>query len=178
MGYEGASGFHPPGGGGGGGTIGGGGTVNYIPVFSPDGTHIGNSIMFQDPGSNAAVIERISSASITTIDLLVPVAVSLQTIAIPLNTVVMIECYVTCRKTAGIGAGVIGDGNGYIRTVVAQNIAGVVTIGIIQSSFTSETIVANDATFTPIGTNVLMEVTGSVNNTFNWNVITKIYPVV
>ena len=126
----------------------------------------------------AGTYEDTTGEQITTVDGLVPVAVPLQTIAIPLNTVVMIESYITCRKTAGAGAGVVGDGNGYVRTVLAQNIAGVVTIGVIQSSFTSEVIPANDATFSPIGTNVLLNVLGSINNTFDWNVITKTYPVV
>ena len=175
MGFEGASGFHGPGSGGGGGTIGGGGTVNYIPVFKPDGVTLANSILYQEPASDSTVLEKLNSAKITTVDLLVPVAVAIQTIAIPLNTVVMIICNITCRKTAGIGAGVVGAGNAYIRTVKAQNIAGVVTIGTIQSDFTSEAIAANNATFVVSGTNILVNVLGSINNTFNWNVITKTY---
>ena len=37
--------------GGGGGTIGGGGTLNYIAKFAPDGTHIGDSQLFDNNAS-------------------------------------------------------------------------------------------------------------------------------
>lgn len=102
---------------------------------------------------------------------------TLQTIPIPLDTVVLIESYVTARKTAGAGVGAIGDGNGYVRTVKAKNVAGVVTIGVIQSSFTSEDIGPLNATFDVSGTDVRVRVTNSANQTINWNVITKTYPV-
>jgi len=176
MGFEGASGFHPPNGGGGGGTIGGGGTVNYIPVFKPDGVTLADSILYQEPASDPTVLEKLNSAKITTVDGAGPPATNtLQTIPIPLNTVVLIESYITCRKTAGAGIGAVGAGNGYVRTVKAQNIAGVVTIGVVQSSFTSEVVATNNATFDVLGTNVRLRINGSTNNTFNWNVITKTY---
>lgn len=127
---------------------------------------------------NGTANENKSGATITTTDAAVPAAVTLQTISIPNNTVVMIECYITCRKTAGVGAGAVGDGNSYIRTVKAQNIAGVVTIGTIQTSFTSEAIATNVATFDVSGTDVRVRVTGSVDNTFNWNVVTNKYSVI
>jgi len=121
--------------------------------------------------------EDTTGAKITTIDLLVPAIVTLQLIAVPLNTVMIITSSITCRKTAGAGLGAVGAGNGYVRTVKAQNIAGVVTIGVIQSDFTSEVVVANNATFDVLGTDVRLRVLGSINNTFNWNTITKTYPV-
>lgn len=127
---------------------------------------------------NGTANENKSGETTTTTDGAVPAAVTLQTIAIPTDTVVLIECYVTCRKTAGVGSGSVGDGNAYIRTVKAQNIAGVVTIGTIQSSFTSEVVTTNNVTFTVSGTDVLLRVTGSIDNTFNWNVVTDKYSVV
>lgn len=101
----------------------------------------------------------------------------LETIPIPTDTVVMIESYVTCRKTAGIGVGAIGAGNGYIRTVRATNIGGVVSIGVVQSSFTSEQITQFNATFAVSGTNVVVNVTGALNDDVTWNSITKKYRV-
>ena len=103
--------------------------------------------------------------------------VALETIAIPTNTVLMIESYITCRKTGGAGAGTTGGGNGYIRTVKAKNVGGVVTIGVVQSSFTSEDITPLDATFAVSGTNVLLNVTGANNDNITWNSITKKYKV-
>lgn len=122
--------------------------------------------------------EDTTGQQLTTVDGAGPPATNtLQTIPIPLNTVVLLECYITCRKTAGAGLGAVGAGNAYVRTVKAQNIAGVVTIGVIQSSFTSEVVATNNATFDVLGTNVRVRINGSTNNTFNWNVITKNYPV-
>lgn len=102
---------------------------------------------------------------------------TLQLIPIPTDTVVLIESYVTARKNAGAGAGAVGDGNGYVRTVKAKNVAGVVTIGVIQSSFTSEDIGPLNATFDVSGTDVRVRVVTSVNQDVTWNVITKSYPV-
>jgi hypothetical protein len=103
--------------------------------------------------------------------------VALETIAIPTNTVLMIESYITCRKTGGAGVGTVGQGNGYIRTVKAKNVGGVVTIGVVQSSFTSEDIAPLNATFAVSGTNIVLNVTGATNDNITWNSITKKYKV-
>jgi hypothetical protein len=102
---------------------------------------------------------------------------AIETIPIPDDTIIMIESYVTCRKTAGAGVGTIGEGNGYVRTVKAQNIGGVVSIGVVQSSFTSESIPQFNTTFIVSGTNVILTVTGALNDDVNWNSITKKYRV-
>jgi hypothetical protein len=103
--------------------------------------------------------------------------VALETIAIPTDTVVMVESYITCRKTGGAGVGTVGQGNGYIRTVKAKNVGGVVTIGVVQSSFTSEDIAVLNTTFAVSGTNIVLNVTGATNNNITWNSITKKYKV-
>lgn len=102
---------------------------------------------------------------------------TLQLIPVPTNTGILIECYVTSRKSAGAGGGTVGDVNGYIRTVKAKNVGGVVTIGVVQSSFTSEDIAPLNATFDVSGTDVRLRVTTSANNTIKWNVVTKTFPV-
>lgn len=102
---------------------------------------------------------------------------TLKTIAIPTDTVLLIEAYITCRKTAGSGVGVIGDGNGYVINVKAKNVGGVITIGFIQNSFTSEDISVLDCTFIVSGTNILLQVTGAINDNVTWNTITKTYNV-
>lgn len=123
----------------------------------------------------AGVTEDISGATTTTSG---AVTVTLQTIAIPTDTIYMIEARITCKKTAGVGAGTIGQGNGYIRVACYQNIGGVVTIsGVVQSSFTGESIAPLNATLTISGTNVLVRVSGSVNNDVTWNTITRIEKV-
>ena len=120
------------------------------------------------------VYEDTTGATINTTD---DIATPLETISIPTDTIVMIESYITCRKTAGGGLGTIGEGNGYIRTVKAQNIGGVVTIGTIQSSFTSDAIPSFNATFAVSGTDIEINVNGDLNDDVTWNSITKTYRV-
>ena len=132
-----------------------------------------NSNLQNRVGANIWVFfEDTINSTVTTLAAAVTLA---QTIPIPLNSVLLITSNITSRKTAGLGVGVIGDGNGYIRTVKAKNVAGVVTIGTIQSSFTSEDILPFNATFAVSGTNILVNVTGAVNDTVDWNVTSKIY---
>jgi len=135
--------------------------------FGIDATTLINQRL--EPVTN--VTEDTSGATVNTTDATVT---TIQTIAIPTDTIVLIEARVTARKTSGAGAGTSGDGNGYIRTATYANIAGVVTIsGALQTSYTGEGIGAFNATLTISGTNVLVRVTGAVNDNVTWNVITK-----
>ena len=207
MGFGGADGFHAGSGGGGGGTLTGannglslsgttvqlGGALIQPTVITSTGVNtlivnndfgsVGfgvNGVSLYVSGNQrlepvANVTEDITGATVNTTDATVT---PLQTIAIPIDTVMMIESYVTCRKTAGAGVGTIGDGNGYIRTVMVKNVAGIVTIVILtQSSFTVEDIPLFNTTFSVSGTNVILNVTGSLNNDVTWNSITKKYKV-
>jgi len=124
----------------------------------------------------AGVTEDTNGATISTINNTIT---TIQTIAIPLDTVLLIVCNFTSRLTivSGGGLGIVGDGNGYMRTVKAKNVGGVVTIGAVQSDFTSEDNVAYDVNLTVSGTDVLARVTGDNANTVTWNVITKTYKV-
>lgn len=98
---------------------------------------------------------------------------TIQTIAIPNNTGLLIRSFIKSRKTGGVGVGTTGDVNGYVRTVKAKNVAGVVTIGVISSDYTSEDIAPFNATFVVSGTNVLVRVTGSANNNVDWECKTE-----
>jgi len=102
---------------------------------------------------------------------------TLQTIAIPNNSAMLITANITCRKTGGAGVGAVGDANGYIRTVIAKNVGGVVTIGAIQTSYTSENIAAFNATFVISGTNILVQVSGAVNDNVSWSGVIKMVSV-
>jgi len=175
------------------------GTTNFVSKFTSAST-IGNSIIFDNGASVgfgtilptgkahffgmvaninqrlepvAGVTEDISGATVNTIDATVT---TIQTIAIPLNTVVTIKTTVKARKTSGTGVGVTGQGCGYERIATYQNIGGVVTIaGVVQSSYTGEAITAFDTTLTISGTNVLIRVTGALNDNVTWSCITRIY---
>lgn len=176
--------------------IGGGGTTNRVAKFT-SGVTIGNSLIW-DNGVNvsigtttpiglyhlfgmvdginqrwepvANVIEDLSGATVNTTD---ATTTTIQTIPVPTNKGLLIESKINCRKTGGIGVGAIGDTNSYIRTVKAKNVGGVVTLGIIQTSYTSEDIAVFNATFTVSGTNILVRVNGALNDNVTWNVITK-----
>ncbi len=58
-----AFGWTGGGSGGGGGTIGGGGTLNTLAMFTPDGTHIGNSILHQT-GTTTLNIVSVGSPAV------------------------------------------------------------------------------------------------------------------
>ena len=109
----------------------------------------------------------IESATVNTTDATVT---TLQTIAIPTNTVMVIESRIQATKTGGTGSGTTGDGNGYIRTVKAKNVSGTVTIGTIQSSFTSEDISSFSINFVVSGANINLNVAGLVNDNITWTV--------
>lgn len=141
-----------------------------IHIFGVDAT----SLVNQRLEPVASVTEDTTGSTINTSG---AVTSTLQTIAIPTDSVVMIVSNVTARKTAGIGAGLVGDGNGYIRTVKAQNIAGVVTIGVVQTSFTSEEIAGLGATFVVSGTDVDLDVTNVIDDDVTWNSVTQTYKV-
>jgi len=102
---------------------------------------------------------------------------TINTIAIPASTTVMIEAYVRARRTGG-SAGTAEDGAGYIVRATYQNAAGVATIiGAVNASYTAESQAGWDATFTTSAGNVLLRVTGAVNNNVTWHSTIRVMPV-
>ena len=119
------------------------------------------------------VLMDIQSASASTTN---ATQTTLQTISIPTNSVVLIEARINATKLSGAGTGTVGNGNTYIRTAGAKNISGTVTLGTLQSTYTNTDIAAFSVTFTVSGTNVLISVTGAINDTVLWTstcIITK-----
>jgi hypothetical protein len=105
--------------------------------------------------------------------------VTAQTIAIPTNKVVSLESTIVYRKTAGAGVGVIGDGTLIKLNSSVKNIAGVLTLDIVQNTYSGITnaIAGVSANYIVSGTNILVAVTGVLNDDITWNVITKINTV-
>lgn len=121
------------------------------------------------------VTEDLSGATVNTID---DTTTTLYTIPIPTDKVVMVEARVVARKTAGTGVGTINDGNGYFRTATYANIAGTVSLsGAVQASYTGEGIAPFNVTLTISGTDVLVRVTGAVDDNVTWNCIVRTYEV-
>jgi len=105
--------------------------------------------------------------------------VTAQTIAVATNTVISIESTIVYRKTGGAGVGTTGDGTTIKLNSSVKNVGGTLTLDTVQNTYTGTTnaIVGVSATYTISGTNVLVSVTGVLNDNITWNVITKVNTV-
>lgn len=105
--------------------------------------------------------------------------VTAQTIEVPTDKVVSIESTIVYRKTAGAGVGTVGDGTTIKLNSSVKNVSGTLTLDTVQNTYTGTTnaIAGVSATYTISGTNVLVSVTGVVNDNITWNVITKVNTV-
>jgi hypothetical protein len=101
---------------------------------------------------------------------------SVQTIAIPTDTIVLIESRIVGVRTGGT-AGSTGDSASYVRTATYKNIGGTVTVHKRQSDYTFEDQDSWNAVHAVSGTNAVINVNGSANNNVTWNV-TSIVQVV
>lgn len=102
-----------------------------------------------------------------------------QTIAIPANKVLGLAVEIVYRKTAGAGVGAVGQGSRLRLDSTVQNIAGVLTLGTIQNTYTDmvNAIAGVSATLAINGTNIEIQVTGVLNDNITWNVISKLNAV-
>lgn len=98
---------------------------------------------------------------------------SIKNIAIPNDSIVMIEARVKGRKTGGTGAGSVGDGACYVRTIAVKNVGGTVTRIRRQSDFTAEDVNGFNCQLEISGTNVQVQVKGTANNNVTWQATTK-----
>ena len=99
---------------------------------------------------------------------------ALKSIPIPLNTVVLVKTMVTGRKSAGTGSGTIGDAAVYERTAAFKNVGGTVTRVGRQSDFTAEDVNTWQTRIEASGTNAIIEVRGSTDDTLEWEATTRI----
>lgn len=99
----------------------------------------------------------------------------MESFDIPYNGFSLIKSVVKCFKWGGGGVGAIGDANAYDITVFANNKAGVLSLSVVQNSFTSESIMGCDATYIVVGSTVQLVVKGTLNNNMSWYSITKKY---
>ena len=94
---------------------------------------------------------------------------SIQTIAIPTDTTVLIESRIVGVRTDGT-AGAAGDCASYVRTATYKNIGGTVTVNKRQSDYTYEDQDSWNAVHAVSGTNAVINVTGAANNDVTWHV--------
>lgn len=93
---------------------------------------------------------------------------TIYTLAIPLSTIVLIHGFIVARRTGG-AAGAVDDGAGYEFKGVYKNVAGTTTlIGTATITAIGESQVGWDVTLVPSGANLLIRVTGALNNNISW----------
>jgi len=139
---------------------------SYITALTGDVTASG-------PGSVAATIATVagSSVSTATANTTDATVTTLQTIATSSNSILGIEVKVAARRTGGT-AGSANDSAYYVLHGMAKNNAGTVTISTVvadefedQAGWNADLVVS--------GTNVLVRVTGALNNNISWKASTQ-----
>lgn len=136
-------------------------------IFSLGGisTATTRTITIPDYSGSIVLRDNTSRSTVTTTN---TTATTIQTVATVAGESYLVEVRFISKKTAGTGAGVVGDSNTYIRTFKAKNVGGTLTLSSIQSDYTLEDINAHNVSVTTSGTNILLQVIGSLNNTVNW----------
>lgn len=109
---------------------------------------------------------RIRQASGNTTD---GAAATIQTIAIPADSTVMIKSKIVGVRTGGT-AGDVADSAAYEKTSVFKNIGGVVTVSKKQSDYTFEDQASWESNHDVSGTDAIISVTGAANNDVRWHV--------
>jgi hypothetical protein len=101
-------------------------------------------------------------------------ATTIKTVPIPTDSVVLIKSMINGRKSAGTGSGSIGDGACYERTFAFRNVSGTVTRIGKQTDFSADDVASWNADMVISGTNVLIQVQGSTDDTLNWEATSRI----
>lgn len=99
----------------------------------------------------------------------------LQSILTKNDSVILLETRIVARRTGGI-AGAAGDSFVEVKKIRIKNIAGTVTLHDETQEFISQDQVWSSA-FVISGVNVLLNVTGAVDNDITWHVTTKLQEV-
>ncbi len=140
--------------------------VNFsLAAISPTTTR---TLNIADATGTIIVRDGLQKITATTTDATVTTVITIPTTT---GNSYLAEVRAVCKKTAGTGDGSIGDTCTYIRTIQVKNVATVLTTGTKQSTYTYEDIIANDIDITTVGTSIIVTVTGTVDNTINWEVI-------
>jgi len=122
------------------------------------------SISYQDAAAVPANYQMFQ-ANVFTTDNTVTTLVAVPTVT---DSTMYLTAHIIARRTGG-SAGAVGDGAVYKREAFIKNIAGVVTIETLQTSYTSEDQNQWNATFIVSGSNILISVLGQVGNNINWS---------
>ena len=89
-------------------------------------------------------------------------------IEVPTDTVIGIKATVTCRKSAGVGSGSIGDGGFFMRRALVKNVSGTVTLTKVTSPETIRDVNQWKVTIDVTGTTFRIRVTGTGSDNLDW----------
>jgi hypothetical protein len=126
------------------------------------------SVLANDGSGNLSWSNGPSTATVNTTD---ATLTTLQTIATSTDTSMLVQAKIVARRTGGT-SGAADDSAAYILTALVKNVAGTVTVNVLQTDYAAEDQVAWDATMNVSGTNVLIQVTGAANNSVTWKTTT------
>ena len=150
-----------------------------IGISPASALHVYNSVL----GDAAVTIESnapvnnvktvIKQNKVTTTD---ATPTTIHTSTIPSSTTVALDAIVVGRRTGG-SAGTAEDSARYHLQAVFKNVAGTATLVGTINVLADEDQSSWDATFTPSSGDVLLEVTGAVNNDISWVVSVYRYEV-
>jgi len=127
----------------------------------PSAVYVGTKISLG--GTNFVV----NQATVNTTD---ATATTLQSIDVPNNSMMLVECRVTALRTGGL-AGSPQDSAIYVITARLKNVAGTVTVNGL-SVVQNEDQAAWDATLDVSATTVRIQVTGAADNNITWKTTT------
>ena len=105
---------------------------------------------------------KVAQSKTSTLDASVT---TLQSFAVPLNSMVHVRSTIIAKKKTGPG---IGDGAVYVREARFKNINGIVTMHTLQSSYTSEDVVGLNTVMDASGTEARVRVTGLSSTEIEW----------
>lgn len=92
---------------------------------------------------------------------------TLYEIAVPLNSIMLLQTWVTAARTTG-GMGNVGDSDSFIKIGTVKNVGNVLSLKLMESAYTYRDqpwIVFLDTD----GTNIRVRVKGTINNTIMWS---------
>lgn len=143
--------------------------------FHVFGVNSNNINLRLEPLTN--VIEDTRGGTVNTTDATANVTV--HSIPVAVGVVLSLESTIVYRKTGGAGVGTTGDGTTIKLNSSVKNVGGTLTLDTVQNTYagTINSIAGVSATYTISGTNVLVSVTGVLNDNITWNVITKVNTV-
>lgn len=125
-----------------------------------------NTTITNGAGSITVASSADETIAVNTVSTTDATATTIQTIATTSNQVQLVKIKVLGYRTGG-SAGTAGDSATFEHTLRIKNVAGTVTVVDNQTDYSSQDQTWT-VTFTVSSTNVLVQVTGAVNNNIDW----------